>query len=299
MTETTIRRTHNLLIFFLLITTSASTQPQHGMSEMDGSSIHHAALYSAGCAEQIKTFYKAYMEDVLHNGSINDTLCKTYLTEELQEKVTRLIYATGGEPIIRAQDMNLDAIETLNVKALGDDWYLVSYRWGKEENSDLTEIPIKAKNRDGVCKIIYNTPPWNGTEYGDQQLKEKQTVQINQASALAFLESFYKAYTYEYCSMPKNLSGKLASLREQYLSKDAIAQYKNAEEESKMDGYSGYDLVIDNFDFDTLWAQNLNFNAMGNNDFLVSYQNGITHNLVVSLIKETGNYKIHSIKVLG
>ena len=99
--------------------------------------------------------------------------------------------------------------------------------------------------------------------------------------------------------MPKNLSSKLAIIREKYLSKDAIAQYKSTEEENKMDGYSGYDLLIDNFDFDTLWEQNLEFNAMGNNDFLVSYHDkGIKHKMLVSIIKETGSYKINTIKVL-
>ena len=43
------------------------------------------------------------------------------MTEELLAKLQRLGYATGGDPIIRAQDANKDVIETLCVKKRGND----------------------------------------------------------------------------------------------------------------------------------------------------------------------------------
>ena len=122
------------------------------------------------CTEQIRTFYLQYMENMLHDQSKNKTLCKEYLSEELLEKIPRMIRSTNIDPVVRAQDMNLDAIETLNINFLTDNWYMVSYYWNKKENSTLTEIPVKAENINGNCKITYITPIWNETQYGDNIL---------------------------------------------------------------------------------------------------------------------------------
>ena len=52
------------------------------------------------------------MTNILNVDSTNEILCKKYLTEELAAKLQRMRNATGGDPIIRAQDMNSDAIKT-------------------------------------------------------------------------------------------------------------------------------------------------------------------------------------------
>lgn len=76
------------------------------------------------CIEQIKTFYTIYLENVLHDNSRNEELsCKSYLTEEFLKKVDRLINATNVDPLIRAQDASLDAIETLKIEPLT--WFAI------------------------------------------------------------------------------------------------------------------------------------------------------------------------------
>lgn len=258
-------------------------------------------LCVGACPEQIKTFYTTYLKNILQDNSQNEALCKTYLTEELLEKVKRLVNATGADPIIRAQDASLDAIETLNIKFLSKNWYLVSYYWDKKDSKTLTEIPIKTRDIDGKCKITFITPVWNGTQYGDELLScgDKEPIRINQVSAQAFLESFYKAYLAEYCTMPENLSSKLASLRVKYLSDSALTQYKNAEVENLMDGHSNYDLLIDNYDYDGGWCKSLKFERLDACDYLVSYRgNDNDYKIVVSIIKDGNIYVINGVKVL-
>ena len=65
---------------------------------------------SASCVESIKEFYTAYMNNMLQNNRENTALCDKYFTPGLQEKVYRFTSATGANAIIRAQDMNEDAI---------------------------------------------------------------------------------------------------------------------------------------------------------------------------------------------
>lgn len=72
------------------------------------------------------------MANILNVDSTNETLCRKYLTEEMAAKLQRMRNATGGDPIIRAQDMNSDAIKTLNVREIADDWYMVSYLWNEK-----------------------------------------------------------------------------------------------------------------------------------------------------------------------
>ncbi|MEG1586517.1 MAG: hypothetical protein RR346_06555 [Bacteroidales bacterium] len=120
-----------------------------------------------GCSDPVKTFYITYMENMLQHNSKNELLLKKYLSEGLLEKVTRVINATGSDPIIRAQDINSDAIETLSIKCLSKNWYMVSYYWNKKDDDTLIEVPINVQNIDGHCKITYITPIWNGSRYGD------------------------------------------------------------------------------------------------------------------------------------
>lgn len=252
------------------------------------------------CREQIKTFYATYLENVLHDHSRNAELCKSYLTEELLEKVNRLSAATDVDPIIRAQDANVDAIETLEIQPLAKNWYMVRYYWNKNDSTTLTEIPIKVQRIKGKCLITYITPIWSGSQYGDELVscRFQNSRRIDQETAQAFLESFYKVYIAAYSGMPKDLSSKLALLRNRHLSENALAQYKNAEFENSMDGHSGYDLLIDNYDYDGNWRDNLNFKHLNDNDYLVSYGvNGKIFKIFISIEKNGNDYIINEIKV--
>lgn len=91
-----------------------------------------SAICSGACIDEVRTFYTNYMTNLLNVDSHNEAPCKKYLTEELAAKLQRMVYATGSNPIIRAQDVNSDAIKTLNVREIADDWYMVSYLWDEK-----------------------------------------------------------------------------------------------------------------------------------------------------------------------
>lgn len=129
-----------------------------------------SAICFGACIDEIKMFYMSYMTNILNVDSTNEILCKKYLTEELAAKLQRMRNATGGDPIIRAQDMNSDAIKTLNVREIADDWYMVSYLWNEKDSASLVEIPLKVGYVNEKCKIKYITPIENGTQYGDEWL---------------------------------------------------------------------------------------------------------------------------------
>lgn len=247
------------------------------------------------CSGIVKTFYLSYMNNILQNNDANDILSKTYLTEELLGKVDRLRNATGIDPIIRAQDVNEDAVETVLVERMTDDWYLVKYFWKKGDPSTLIDIPLKVQGGEEACKITYITPIWKGSQYGDELLscKNKMVDKIDQTSELLFLRSFYDIYLSEYCDVPKDLSSRLYALRVDNLSAHALEQFKKAERESLGDGLTGYDVLIDNFDFDCLWHESIKFMSLGGNNYQMTYKiGGKVYKIVVAVKKENNAYLI-------
>ncbi len=248
------------------------------------------SVCAGACPEQIKAFYTAYLNNVLHDGSKNADLCGIYFTEALMGKVIRLRNATGSDPVIRAQDANRDALETLSVEDLADDWYLVRYFWTKGDGDSVVEIPLKAREIGGRCKISYITPVWNGVRYGDGLLSCGDEInEIDQTSELSFLKSFYDAYTAEYCNMPEDLSSRLSSLRSRYLSHGALTEFRNGESENLKDGLSGYDMLIDNFDFDGSWRDGLEITHLSGDHYQISYRAaGKVYRIVVAVKKRGG-----------
>ena len=121
----------------------------------------------AGNPEKIRTFYVSYMNNLLNRISENKELCQRYLTKGLIEKNGRVVSATNSNPIIQLQDINNDAIETLNVEELNNDWYIVKYQWKKGDVSSEKRISLKAYEIDEEFRIVYISPSWNGGQYGD------------------------------------------------------------------------------------------------------------------------------------
>lgn len=250
----------------------------------------------ADCTGQIRAFYTAYLTHVLHDGSRNEALCGRYLTPELIAKVQRMAAATGGDPIIRAQDANEDALATLRVKALGEDWYMVSYRWNGDDPETVCEIPVKARTVDGRCRITYITPPWHGTRYGDELLAVGPVAPVDPITARAFLTTFYDAYTAVYCAMPHDLQAQLDRLRTCHLTPHAQEQFARAEAENRLDGLAGYDRVIGHFDLDCLWRRSLAVEPLGGNRFRISYRTGAsTQCLIVTVVRDEEGCRIDGI----
>lgn len=262
-------------------------------------SLCFSEICSSACLDEIKTFYTKYMTNILNDHSKNKDLCKTYLTEGLIAKVQRMATASGGDPIIRSQDVNADAIKTLAVRKIAGDWYMVSYLWNEKDNTTLTEIPLKAQNMDGKCKIVYITPVENGIQYGDELLscgEDMKVSKIDETSGKSFIESFYKVYLASYCAMSNDIDARLASLRLSNLSPAALQQFKKAESENQEDGLYGYDLLINNFDFDCMWCKSLQVTQLKDGEFQVTYQGGNkTYKILVAIKHQDNRYLIDRI----
>lgn len=261
-------------------------------------SLFFSTICSSACLDEVKTFYKSYMINVLNDNSNNEALYEKYLTEGLAAKIQRMINGSGGDPIIRSQDVSADAIKTLAVRAIEGDWYMVSYLWNEKDSTTLTEIPLKAKSIDGKCKIVYITPVENGVQYGDKILSCEfmSASKIDETSGKSFIESFYKVYLASYCAMSKDTDAKLSSLRLSYLSPTALQQFKKAESENQEDGLYGYDLLINNFDFDCMWCKSLRFLELSNGNYQITYQAGVkVHKINIKIEYQDGRYLISSI----
>ena len=258
-----------------------------------------STVCSGACIDEIKTFYASYMTNILNVDSTNEALCRKYLTEELAAKLQRMRNATGGDPIIRAQDMNSDALKTLNVREIADDWYMVSYLWNEKDSASLVEIPLKVGCVNEKCKIVYITPIENGSQYGNEWLtgfENTASYKIDSSSGESLVESFYKLYVATYCSMCSDLNSKLQSFRLSHLSHTALEQFKKVELENLQDGFGGYDLLITNFDFDSMWFYSLKVVPLEPDNYQVTYQAGkYTHQINIQVAYRDGRYWINAI----
>ena len=70
-------------------------------------------------AEQIKSFYIHYMEAIESGQRQQESeLLQSVLTPEMREKKGRLIYVTGADPLLRAQDVSDYGKQSLRCKHL-------------------------------------------------------------------------------------------------------------------------------------------------------------------------------------
>ncbi|MDR2621268.1 MAG: DUF3828 domain-containing protein [Dysgonamonadaceae bacterium] len=245
----------------------------------------------------IKDFYMAYTTNIISEISSNDLLIKKFLTKRLIERVNRIRTATGSDPVIRAQDFREDAIETLRVKHLEENWYMVSYDWIIDEKVNQTNIPLRVVKTDVHYKIDYITPEWNGSLYGDTLLyNHLEPQEIDASTPMSLLKTFYKAYTMTYCSMPEDLNLRLAVLRSEHFTSNALAQFEEIANEYEQDGYINYDLLIDYFDFDRLWFPSIQFTQLKKDAYQICYMRGeILCTIIFKIVKQDNEYRIDSI----
>lgn len=241
------------------------------------------------------------MMNLLNDNSKNRALCERCLTDGLLTKVQRMVNISGVDPIIRSQDINSDAIRTLNVKNIIDNWYMVSYLWNEKDSTTIIKIPLKVEKVDEKCKIAYITPVQNGDQYGDELLSNCENMKackIDETSGKSFIESFYKVYIASYCTMYKDVNAKLSTLRLSNLSHTALEQFGKAELENQKDGFNGYDLLINNFDFDCMWCKSFKINQLGDNVFQITYQPGSkTYKIIITIKKQNNRYLIDKISL--
>jgi hypothetical protein len=245
----------------------------------------------------IETFYMAYTTNILSGISSNDLLVRKFLTKRLTGKIDRIRTATGSDPIIRAQDFREEAIETLKVKHLDGNWYMVSYDWAVDNNMNHTDIPLRITATNGQYMIDYITPEWNGTLYGDSLLCDDYPEQkIDESTPLSLVRTFYKTYTSVYCSMQGDLNYKIAELRSNHLTNNALSQFDEYTNEYTRDGYKGYDLLINYFDFDCMWVPSMKFTQLDENTCQMCYTkwDDVT-TITLKVIKQDKEYRIDGI----
>ena len=249
----------------------------------------------------INDFYKAYATNILSSQyQLNDSLFRKYLTKRLIGRIERVRTAIGTDPIIRAQDFNERALKTLNVRRLEGDWYMVNYIWNVNQDSVGINIPLKVIDSDGQYLIDYITAEWNGSEYGDKLLCSNfGEITVDSRSPLLFLKSFYAAYISEYCHMPENLMSQLFTMRREYFTPNALAQFEKAANEYKSDGKLYYDLLIDYFDFDYLWIPSMTFTQLDENTYQMHYikWDNLPTIITINVIQQAEKYKIECIRI--
>lgn len=250
----------------------------------------------ARTVEDIKHFYSNYISYLIE-GKTEDviSLRNTNLSPACREKLARVTAITNCDPILRAQDVSSDMLESLYVEDLGKDWFLVSYYWNKSQKSSLTVIPLKAVRDKGKMLIVYITPAWNHNLSGDHTIQKIDKENIKHDTAQAFLKSFYSQYLSVYCDMRENVFGRLESLRFQYCTEYALNNFNLKRAEYQEDGEIEYDALIDNFDFDVNWYDNLVINKKNEGTYRVNYCDWGNHSIEVSIINCKGCYYIDRI----
>lgn len=242
----------------------------------------------------IKAFYIDYMTN-LSKGIDNYELCKSNMTNGLLERIPRLVYAAGIDPVIRLQDINDNCIKSLVVEELGNNWYLVQYYWDENKKDSIIQIPVKTTNNTDSCKICYITPIWHNEKYGEDLIyKDTNTTEIDYSSGLNFIKSFYINYIAINCEMEANTETNLHKLRSTFMTTKAISQFEKARAYFEGDGCYGYDMLIDNYDFDLLWLNSINI-IKDSCGYTLSYKaaNKI-FKVAFSVINDNGIYKIDS-----
>ena len=83
--------------------------------------------------------------------------------------------------------------------------------------------------------------------------------------------------------MPSDLTSRLETLRKRYLTTNALTQFKSAIDINDMNYLSGYDLLIDYYDFDRLWIPSIKFIYLGNNTYQMQYTKWRNNRTVITL----------------
>lgn len=270
------------------------TENTVGLSDVQGSVAVATSdtIIEQKAIDLIKDFYKVCLAE--HPSKPLDSV-NIKLTKGLVEKLNKVRTATDCDPIIRAQDTSDDVLETLTVKHLSGNWYMVSYTWGKGGEFESTQnIPVRVARIDGQYMIDYITPVYYDSLYGDSLVCDNPVIPtINASEPLSFVKTFYDAYTLKYSSIPEGLAGQLAALRKEYLTDNALKQFEVAEKEAMIDGERGYDLLICDFDFENLWRPSIKVVPLNKDTYEVSYMKNKTIKLKV--IKQGQSYRIDSI----
>lgn len=234
----------------------------------------------------------------LMKGEDNAELCRRYMREGLVKKLGRVSTATGADAVIRSQDVNEDALKTLSVTDIDNDWHMVEYRWDEDRPETEIRIPVKSIAEGGRCTIVYIVPAWNGVQYGDWLIYRKNDCidVVDNMSGMEFVETFYRKYLSIYYGMSGDIEEKLSGLRSEYMTENALEQCYEAAAINAGDGYLGYDALIRNYDFDYSCDRSVAICGGADDKYEFTYNTGAAAKSVVLMIeKVNGRFKIASV----
>ena len=243
--------------------------------------------------EHIKNFYIRYMEAMEESDTeMIDTLELHFLTPEMRAKKGRLVDATGGTPLLRAQDVSDFGRQSLQCSYLEDDWYMVSYRWNEKDSVGI-HIPLRiVQDAQGQSRIGYVTPESAREGYGNQHFDIPEVVIEDDKDACTFVETFFKAYVYPYVRMLPTLDQDLMRLRQTYFTPDMQKEYATMLQMFLEDA-NPIDPMIGCADFDAFWYSSIKVTPIEGNLFKIEYNTGdsiICVKLIV--MRQNGKYRI-------
>ena len=258
----------------------------------------HAQQEESGSADipsHIVAFYKAYMSDSL-SWKEQDSLTRQMLTPEAYEKVKRASRSTDCDQILRTQDYSDYGRNTVNCRHLGADWYEVSYQFAP--NEEPVFIPLRVESGMGSHpRIDYIVPEWGGRQWGDVMFDVPKVDVNRDKDVLTFVSTFYKRYVYSYATNSSTMDADREQLCKRFCTPalcDSIEQVRVNRRDD--DGYDGFDAIINDYDFDALWYDELTFSTIDENKVQVSFRG--YQNLVVTVSGKKGSFLINSISVL-
>lgn len=100
----------------------------------------------------LEEFYGAYCRDIAcPSGTKSDKLFERYLTEKLVDKIKKVGEENGYDLVIRAQDFNRNALETITAAHVAGNWYAVAYLDSYTHKCVI--IPVKVVPVDGTLRL--------------------------------------------------------------------------------------------------------------------------------------------------
>lgn len=238
------------LIFFAFLCFSAVSQNKDFCEKKD--------------VELLKEFYLDYMK-----GSSKTT---DYIDKKLNEKINRMNLMIGADPIIFAQDVIPEMINTLVVLHIKNQWYKVLYKTTFNEKEEWTTIFVKIQN----SKIVSIYPWLIDFDFIEKNFKPSE---ISNENEISFVETFYQNYLNCYTDYSENIYEQLKKLQNRYCSSKLLRKIEQIKREYSQDGEEGFDPLIANFDFDKSFMKSLKISRMDDNRVLLEYMSAFENKI--------------------
>ncbi len=277
-----------ILVFIALLCACKNNGNKASSEQSDSADVQMPAVQdTAAVIARITEFYRAC--DSAVDKQQNDSVLAVYVTPNCADMAKRRSQANYNV-FYDNSDFDRESYKaTFQCRYLDGLWYGISYV--PAEGQEPVFVSMKVTENSKNAKICYVS---SSGEYGDGMLDIPER-DVNSASERDFVQSFYFAYARLYALLADDLQDKLSAMREQYLTAEAQAQYKEAL--TKWPDYEPtYDFVVGNSDVDVISLLTLMVTDMGDHKFRVAYGTNKRTELVVTVTGNEGEYKIKDIR---